>query len=182
MACMQHLWDFPFCQTKQVLWARNKGKIKTTKRVWKSKANDERVYSQVCHLGAVGFTLPQNGSLGEKEYILMSADASLLSASIDSALGFSSHWSPPPEPVGDISMEFRLSLEIPVSQPKLVGENLAVSKLVSYATFSLELSKQTKRSVHWTSKKRPAEDSFLISSQAHSFFLHLQYGSIHYYI
>lgn len=41
------------------------------------------------YLGAVGFTLSQNLSLAEKEYTLMSADAGLLSAAIDSAVGFS---------------------------------------------------------------------------------------------
>lgn len=49
------------------------------------------------HQGAVGFTLSQNLSLGEKKYTLMSADAGVLSAVIDSAVGFSSDWSPPPE-------------------------------------------------------------------------------------
>lgn len=35
-----------------------------------------------------------------------------------------------------------------MSQHMLVGETLVASKLVSYATFSLELSKQMKTSVH----------------------------------
>lgn len=51
----------------------------------------------MCCLGAVGFTLPENESLGEKEYILISADTNLLSASIDSDVDFSSYWSLPPE-------------------------------------------------------------------------------------
>lgn len=49
------------------------------------------------YLGAVRLTWSPNLSLGEKEYKFMSADAGLLSAFIDFAVGFSSDWSHPPE-------------------------------------------------------------------------------------
>lgn len=84
-------------------------KKQSTKRCWKRRARDEKLrgqilcyphmnmYSSPSYLGAVGFTLSQNLSLAEKEYILMSVDAGLLSAATDSAVGFSCDWSPPPE-------------------------------------------------------------------------------------
>ena len=49
------------------------------------------------YLGAVGFPLSQNLGLRGKECTLMSADAGLLSAAIDSVVGFGSDWSCPPE-------------------------------------------------------------------------------------
>lgn len=48
------------------------------------------------------------------------------------------------EPVGDNSVEFRLSLELAMSQHKLIGESLAATKHVSYTTFSFKLPKERK--------------------------------------
>lgn len=88
---------FSFLPNQASSLGQKQRKKKIIKRAWNRKANDEKFYRQVCYLGAAGIRFLQNGSLGEMEYTLMSANTSLLSASIDSAVGFSSHWSPPPD-------------------------------------------------------------------------------------